>query len=161
VPLRHPGGILPLVRQGLTLEFEFGTRAIEALIAVAQTIEESVYERGSLRWTGEGLWFALDNPPLRVGAFASVRVLVDGVAVPAERIRLRPGDGAAWRAAATVTPGWTYDLGPGDRTEFWIVGSPPATPRPIRVRVELRTESIPPPVWCEVHDTPSLPEGPG
>jgi hypothetical protein len=155
---RNPSGILALIREGLTVGLDFGVHSLETLVAVAEMVEESVYEPGSLRRTPEGMELALDNPPLRVGAFAQVRVLVDGVAIPAERVHLRPGPGAAWRSAATVTPGWTYDLAPGDRTELRIVGAAPVARGPVRVRVELRTFAIPPLVWCEVRDTPTGPE---
>jgi hypothetical protein len=159
VRLKRPNGLLALLRQGITLGVDFGPHSLETLLSVAQTIEGSVYEPGSMRRTREGLELVLDNPPLRVGAFAEIRVLVDGVAIPAERVRLRPGADDPWRSAATVTPGWTYDLGPGDRIELRIVGAAPDSRGPVRVRIELRTLAIPPLVWCEVHDTPS--SGPG
>jgi hypothetical protein len=158
VRLRHPGGIVELVRQGITLGFDYGPHSLETLAAIGEMVETSVYEPGSLRRTRDGLEFAFDNPPLRVGAFAEVRVVVDGVAIPAERIRVRAGEGTDWRSAATISARSTYDLGPGDRTEFRIVGAAPAGRGPVRVRVELRTLAIPPLVWCEVRDTPAASE---
>ncbi len=153
MPLRPPRGLFALVRQGITIGADYGIRSVETLLAVAQTIEESVYEPGSLRRIPGGLAFALDNPPLRVGAFARVRVLVDGEAIPSERVRLRPGPGHAWRTAADVTAEATYDLGPGDRTEFEIESAAPTGPGRTRVRIEFEAPAIPPTVWCELRDT--------
>ncbi len=153
MPLRPPRGLFALLRQGVTIGADYGLRSVEALLAVAQTIEESVYEPGSLHTVPGGLAFALDNPPLRVGAFARVRVLVDGEAISSERVRLRPGPGHAWRTAAEVTSESTYDLGPGDRTEFEVAFAPAIGPGRTRIRIEFEAPAIPPIVWCEIRDT--------
>jgi hypothetical protein len=158
---RPPTGWLSLLRQGLTLGVDYGTHSLTALLAVAETVEDSVYEAGSLHRTADGIAFALDNPPLRVGAFAELQLLVDGVAVPAERIRFRPGEGRPWRSAATVTPGWPLEWGPGDRTEFDVRVPVPDPKARVCVRVELRTYAIPPLVWCEVRAVPATGEAPG
>jgi len=152
-------GILSLLRQAISLGADFGARSVESLLSVAEMVEQSVVEPGSLRRTPDGLSLALDNPPLRVGAFSKVRILVDGEAIPSERVSLRTGEGTPWRTAATVTPGWTFDLGPGDRTEIRIVTSAGGRAGPVRVRVELVPLAIPPLVWVEVRETPSEPPG--
>jgi hypothetical protein len=142
------------VRQGLTLNVEFGSHSIEALIWVAETVEEGVYEPHSLSRTEDGLTFALDNPPLRVGAFTSVRLLVDSREIPAERVRFRRDAGSPWRSADTVAPGHPWELAPGVRTEFWVAGAFAEGSEPISVRLELRTPAIPPRVWFEFTESP-------
>jgi hypothetical protein len=139
----------------MTLGVQFGTHSVEALLWVAETVEEGVYEAGSLRRTPEGISFALDNPLLRVGAFTSIALRVDGERIPGERVRLRAGPGSAWRTAATIGADAPLGLGPGDRTELEILGDFGPDAKPIAVRVELRTPAIPPLVWFEFHDSPS------
>lgn len=146
---RHVGDVLSLVRQGLTLGVQFGTHSVEALLWVAETVEEGVYEAGSLRRTAEGISFALDNPPLRVGAFTSLRVRVGEAEVTGDRIRIRPGPGTAWRTAASVGPDAPFHLGPGDRSEFDLVGEFGSVRESVTVRIELRTPAVPPLVWFE------------
>jgi hypothetical protein len=146
------GGILTLVRQGLTIGVQFGTHSVEALLWVAQTIEEGIYEADSLRRTDAGISFALSNPILRVGAFTTIRVSVNGAGVPAAQVRFRGDPSAPWRTAASVGPDAPWYLAPGDRTEFAIDGSFPGTA--LTVRLELHTPAIPPLVWFEFTETP-------
>jgi hypothetical protein len=155
VGTHHPRELLTVLRQGLTIGVQFGTQSVEALLWVAQSIEEGVYEANSLRRTSDGIAFALDNPCLRVGAFGQLRVRVDGVEVPGENIRFRRGPGSAWRLAGSVRPDATWDLAPGDRTEFDLIGSFGRGAGPITVRLELTTEAIPPVVWFEFSETPA------
>jgi hypothetical protein len=151
----HPGGLLSLVRQGLTIGVQFGTQSIEALLWVAQTIEEGIYVDGSLHRTPDGIAFALDNPILRVGAFHELRVLVDGAPIAAEAVHFRSGEGADWRPADTIGPDTPWELRPGDRTEFDVRGSFGAGTDPLTVRLELRTRTIPPLVWFEFREKPA------
>ena len=149
----HPvGSLLGLLEQGLEVGVEFGTHSLEALLWVAESIEEGVYEPGSLTRTADGLRFALDNPPLRVGAFASLRLLIAGVAVPAERIRIRASPSGVMRTAETISRDRPLDLAPGDRTEFDVAGSFGPAGTEVTIRVELVTPAVPPPVWLEFHD---------
>jgi hypothetical protein len=152
---RHVGGVLSVLRQGLTLGVQFGTHSVEALLWVAQSVEEGVYEAHSLARTSEGITFALENPLLRVGAFTSLRVLVDGAEIPGERVRLRAGAGSPWRTAASLGPDASYHLAPGDRTEFDLLGTLGRGSDPITVRLELRCPAIPPVVWFEFTENPS------
>ncbi len=156
---RSAAGGLSLLRQSLTIGWEYGTRSLGALLAVAETVEDAVYESGSLRRIPGGLAFELENPPLRVGAFAEVRVQVGSVPLPPTSVRLRPGAGTPWRTAADVTAGTPYLWGPGERTEFELATSLPTTNERICVRVELAPLAIPPRVWCEIREVPA-PEGP-
>ncbi len=141
----------------MTIGVQFGTHSIEALLWVAQTVEEGIYEPDSLHRTADGIAFALDNPCLRVGAFTELRVLVDGTVVPGDGVRLRRGAGGTWRTASSVTPETTWDLAPGDRSEFEILGTFGQGNNSITVRLEMTTRSIPPLVWFEFNERP--PEG--
>ncbi len=151
---RHVGDVLSLVRQGLRLGVEFGTHSLEALLWVAETVEEGVYEPQSLRRTPDGLGFALDNPPLRVGAFSAIGVWVGGTAVPLERVLLRPGPGSPWRPASELSAAAPLDLTAGDRTEFRLVGEFGPDGEETTVRLELHQPAIPPRVWFEFTDRP-------
>ena len=146
--------VFSLARQGLSIGVEYGLQALEALTWVAETVEESVYEAGSLSRSGADLRFAIDNPPLRVGAFRSVRVLVDRIPVPAERVRLRPGAGTPWRSSDGITADAPVLLGPGDRLEFLLIGAAPPRRGTVTVRLELETPAIPPTVWLVLRDDP-------
>ncbi len=149
----HLGGVLSLLRQGLAVEVDYGTHSLEALVEVAETVEESVYEPHSLRRTPGGLAFALDNPPLRVGAFTSLVVRVNEVPVRPDRIRLRPALGAPWRSADAIGPDAPLALAPGDRTELVLTGEF-GTASELTVRLELHAPAIPPRVWFEFRETP-------
>jgi hypothetical protein len=160
VRARAPAGTLSLLRQGVSIELSYGTRALEALLAIAEAVEDAVYESGSLRRIPGGLAFALENPPLRVGAFAQVRVLIDEEPVAPEAVRLRKGVGSGWRTAADVTAASPLDWGPGERTEFEVTTPKRGAGQRICVRVELRSVAIPPTVWCELRDVPAPEETP-
>ncbi len=152
---RHVGDVLSLVRQGLTVGVQFGTHSVEALLWVAETVEEGVYESHSLRRTPQGITFALDNPLLRVGAFTSIRMFVNRAVVPGDRVRLRPGPGSLWRTAASVARGASLSLIPGARTEMEVDGEFGAGDDVLTVRIELHTPAIPPLVWFEFDDIPT------
>jgi hypothetical protein len=159
VQSRSPAGTLSLLRQGLTLGVDYGTHTLGALLAVAETVEQAVYEPGSLRSIPGGLAFALENPPLRVGAFAEVRVLIGGVPVAPERLRLRKRPATAWRTAAEITAASPYEWRPGEATEFEAAAPAPGPGERVHVRLELRSLAVPPLVWCEIREVPTA-EGP-
>jgi hypothetical protein len=154
VSIRGVGRILSLVRQGVTVGAQYGADALEALLGVAESVEESVLVPGSFVQDGSGLRFVLANPPLRTGAFAAVRLAVDGTPVPPSRVRLRPGPGTAWRAAGEVTAAAPLNLGPGIGTEVEIDVPPMPRGHARRVRVELECRAIPPLVWMEFEEIP-------
>ena len=151
--------LLSLVRQGIALEVGFGTRSLEALVDLAETVEQSVYAAGSLVRTETGLAFLLANPPLRVGAFRALRASVNAQVVAPDRLRFRPGAGTAWRTAATLGPERPLLLEPGRATELDLGGVEVPPSGRARVRLELESVAIPPLVWVEFDDEVGSPRG--
>lgn len=145
--------VLSLVRQGISLERAFGLHSLESLARIAEVVEESVYEAGSLERTDQGLRFALSNPPLRLGAFRAVRLFLDRQPVAPSGVRFRAGPGEAWRAASTVSRENPLVLVPGRRVEF-AADSSARAPGSVNVRLELESVAVPPLVWFEFEDTP-------
>lgn len=147
------GRVLSLARQGVEIGLEYGPHSLEALLWIAETVEESVYEPGSLVRDPEGIRFTLGNPPLRMGAFSAFRLRWDGRPVDPALLRIRTGLGGSWRTAASVTADAPIELLPGVRIEVaaevpqGIVGSSAV------VRLELQCPAIPPLVWVEFRDT--------
>lgn len=152
---RRFGAILSLARQGLTVGLEFGPHSLEALLGIAEVVEESVYEPRSLVRTDSGIAFALANPPLRTGGFSQLRIRVNGTDVPPEAIHLRTRSAPEWRAAASVTAAAPLELEAGTRTEFRADGTWAAPSDELTVRLELRSVAIPPLVWFEFTDRPT------
>ncbi len=142
------------MRQGLAIEGQFGLRPLEALVWVALTVEEGVYQPHAFLRTDEGLQFTLANPPLRTGAFESVRVLVDGSAVPAEQVELRCGPSAPSRSAASLSRTEPLLLGPGRPVDFRLTLPGLELGRRVTVRLEFQSVAIPPLVWLEFTDVP-------
>lgn len=150
----HPGSAFSLLRQGLTLGYDFGVHSLEALLWVAETVEESVYLPKSLVRTPLGLSFVLANPPLRLGAFSSLRVWLDGDELRPEETRLRAGPARPWRTTADVTESNPLELRPGEPTEFALDRVPVEEGRTVTVRLELQSVAIPPLVWFEFSEVP-------
>ena len=146
------GSLLSLVRQGLALEVSFGTHSIEALLWVAETVEEAVYRPRSMVRGPRGIEFELCNPPLRLGAFRAVRVSLDGRPVPAQALRIRIGPSILWREATSVSDAVPIDLVPGEPIRFAVDTTAPPVGRRLTVRVELDSVAIPPLVWLEFAD---------
>jgi len=159
VPNRGLGAWLSLVHQAVSLEVRYGRHALGALADIAETVEESVYEAGSLARTERGLAFALANPPLRAGAFTAVRLALNGIPVPSDSLGLRPGAGRPWTLASSVSLASPFEFHPGRRTEIRVEPMPGAIAGTVRVRLELVSKAIPPLVWLEFHD--ALREVPG
>jgi len=152
--------MLSIARQGITLGAEFGPQTLEALLWVAETVEESVYERSSLARDADGFKFALSNPPLRVGAFSAVRLRLDGAAVDPSRVSMRTRAGGEWRSVGSIDADDPVGLRSGERIEI-AVRSEPSPPRaPVRIRLELECPAIPPLVWMEVDEVPREEEPP-
>ena len=146
------GSIVDLLREGLALEVGFGTHSVEALLWVAETVEEAVYAPGSLTLSESVLTFRLTNPPLRVGAFSGLRVSVDGRPADPARLRFRSGAGTPWRRASSLSRETPLELVPGRPVEFAIEDAVPIVPRRASVRLELDSVAIPPLVWVEFSD---------
>ena len=141
---------LAVLRQGLHLAFDFGLQPIEELARVAELLEHSVYEPGSLRSNGQEVVFTLRNPPLRTGAFDRARVFFDGALTPAANAWAAGPDGARQplaalgRDAPLVVP-------VGRRTHFGFPWDG-ETGGSRKVRLELHSVAIPPLVWFEFSD---------
>ncbi len=148
------GPALSLVRQGLSVGREFGMHSLEALLWVAETVEESVYVPRSLVRNAEGLSFILANPPLRVGAFSSLRFWVDRVEVPSARVRLGTGSPRVWRTAVEISGAAPLELRPGEPTEVALDQVATGVEREVTVRLELQSVAIPPLVWFEFTEAP-------
>ena len=146
------GEIVELVRQGIAVEVGFGTRSLEALVWVAESVEGSVYVPGSLHSTPTGVGFTLANPPLRVGAFGSIAASIDGEAVAPERVRFCGKDGRGWRTAAELRRDDPFVATPGNPTEFLLDLPSGAVPGRATIRLELQSVAIPPLVWVEIAD---------
>lgn len=151
---RWLGHALSALRQGISVGVEFGPRALEALVSLAETVEQSVYEDGSLVVGPDGLGFVLSNPPLRVGAFSGVRLRLDGTEVAPDRVRLRPGPGTPWRATDSISAVAPFELRPGVPTEVAVHGAVSRGGRPVHVRLEFDSIAIPPLVWFEFEAIP-------
>lgn len=135
------------------MAWEFGARSLEGLTRIAELIEHSVYEAGSLTRTAEGISFTLLNPPLRMGAFSEIRVLWDGSRLPPDDVSIVLVGGAAPIPSGAISPVRPLTVPVGQRTTVRMAMAPPA-PGPHRVRLELRSVAIPPLVWFEFVDTP-------
>ncbi len=157
---RRVGPLLSLLRQGIALDLEFGTRSLESLVRLAETVEESVYVPGSLVTGPYGLRFALENPPLRTGAFRALRARVNGAAVPPGSVRFRPAGTDTWRDAGGLDRDHPLELTPGARTEFELALAPPPTGE-VTVRLEFENVAIPPLVWFEFREPARPAGGPG
>ncbi len=149
---RRIGPVLSLLRQGLTVGVEYGAHSLEALLWVAETVENGVYRPGSLVRHDAGLAFILDNPPLRTGAFSSARLSVEGAPLAPEEVRCRVGPGGPWRRFDSISAATPLELRPGVPTEFETTATRGSAPGPITVRLELISLAIPPRVWFEFTD---------
>lgn len=156
--LRHLRGDVGLLREAVSLIREFGLHSAERLAHVAAFLERSVYQPGSLHSVPGGVGFTLLNPPLRVGAFSSVRLFWDGQRVQAERLFVQGEGQAVERPATDITDSRPIELRPGQRIVFRLDGVPTGPGRH-RVRLELQSIAVPPLVWFEFSD-PIAPELP-
>jgi len=151
MPRGHLRMDLSVVRQGLHLAREFGLRPLEELARVAELVEHSVYEAGSLRSGEDEIRFTLLNPPLRMGAFSRIGLAWDGVPIPPDRawIRLPGAPGPSALSLVTVSSPVTIPI--GERTEFGFSIAPvPAGAH--AVRLELQSVAVPPLVWFDFTD---------
>jgi hypothetical protein len=156
---RRFGSVLSLLRQGLSVGSQFGAHSLEALLSVAETIEESVYERGSLTWTSNGFTFRLNNPPLRTGAFSSLGLTIDGARVSTGRVRVGGHPDLPWREVTDISRERPLELRPGDRIEVAVDRPTREGVRELTVRLEFQSIAIPPLVWLEFTDTLAREDG--
>ena len=145
-------GDVGLLRQGLSLVGEFGLRSAERLAYVADFLERSVYAPKSLRALPDGVGFTLLNPPLRVGAFSSLRVAWDGTFLEPDRTFVRGEGHAIDRALSDIGVARPIELRPGERVDFRLT-TVREDSKPHRIRLELQNIAVPPLVWFEFSDT--------
>ncbi|MFZ0831310.1 MAG: hypothetical protein WCB18_07325 [Thermoplasmata archaeon] len=149
--LRHLHGDVGLLRETVSLLREFGLHSAERLAQVAEFLEKSVYAPRSLHAVPGGVGFTLLNPPLRVGAFSSIRVAWDGELLPPERVFVRTEGHAVERPLSDIVLARPIELRPGQRIEFRLDGVPEDSAHH-RVRLELQNIAVPPLVWFEFSD---------
>jgi hypothetical protein len=142
---------LSILRQGVTVGWQFGFGALAQLVRVGEFLEHCVYERGSLRHTRDGVAFTFRNPPLRMGAFSGIRVYWDGTLLPASSVRvLREGDDVG-STLDQVDPAHPIAFAFGRRIHFQVsMPSPPAGVH--TARLEFQSVAIPPLVWFELKE---------
>ncbi len=141
-----------LLRQGLSIEHEFGPSALAELVRVGRFLEHAFYEAGSLRETEHGIEFGLVNPPLRMGAFRSVRLLVDGQPVAPGRCAWSEPESPVRRRFSEIDPLHPIVLVPGRPIRFGAEIDRPGPGRHV-LRLEFQSVAIPPLVWIEIYDS--------
>ena len=148
----HLRAALSLLRQGTAVGWDFGLRSVEELARVAELIQHSVYQAGSLERTDRGVAFVLLNPPLRMGAFSSATIHWDGALVPPTRATVAAGARAQPRPLESITREQPLIFPLGEPTRFDLVFDQVASGHHA-VRLELRSVAIPPLVWMEFTDS--------
>lgn len=147
----HLRADLGLVRQGLRLALDYGVRPLEEMVRVAELIESSVYEHGSMTTDGRNVRFRLLNPPLRMGAFSSIALRWDGAAIPPSDATIASADSQSPRRFESISQAEPATIPIGRRTAIAFE----TDRREIavhRVRLELKSVAIPPMVWLEFAD---------
>jgi hypothetical protein len=150
--LHRSQGDVGLLRESISMVREFGLHSVDHLLHVAEFLEKSVYGPHSLHSLPGGAGFTLLNPPLRVGAFSTIRVAWDGKFVPPEQAFVRAQGHAVERSVADITPLRPIEMRPGQRIDFRLSGVPTG-PGHHRVRIEFQNIAIPPLVWFEFVDS--------
>jgi hypothetical protein len=142
---------LSLLRQGIRIGWEFGIQSIAELARVGELVERSVYEPSSLATAPGGIRFTLLNPPLRMGAFSSIRLYWDRRPVASEDLAFVPEGSLSPVLGTAVTKETPFVLPVGQRTEVRATVGDVAAGRH-EVRLELQSVAIPPVVWFEFAD---------
>jgi hypothetical protein len=148
----HLGRDLSLLRQGISIGAEFGPHALVMLARIAEIVEDSVYDPRSLRATPRGIRFLLQNPPLRIGAFASIQARVNDVDVPPALARFRTSAEGDFRSFQDVSRNRPLTMSPGQRTEVELDLTEPVRKGPVTIHLSVRSVAIPPLVWFEFTD---------
>lgn len=147
----HLRADLGLVRQGLRLALDYGVRPLEEMVRVAELIESSVYEHGSLTTAGREVRFRLLNPPLRMGAFSRIALRWDGAVILPSDAMIAPVDGRSGTRFSEISADRPFTIPIGRRTEVRF-----ETDRRESgvhtIRLELESVAIPPMVWLEFAD---------
>jgi hypothetical protein len=152
MPASHLRVDLSILRQGLSVGWEFGLRSLEDLGAFAELLQHSVYETGSLTRVPGGVGFVLLNPPLRMGAFSAIRIFLNGQRHPDDCVWIHPGNVAQAISLTELGPETPVVIPVGLRTRFLLAGNAPIPAGHHEVRLELQSVAIPPLVWFEFSD---------
>lgn len=147
----HLRADLGLVRQGLRLALDYGFRPLEEMVRVAELVESSVYEHGSLTTDGTRVRFRLLNPPLRMGAFSRITLRWDGTAVPPSAAQISSEASRPPTRFDEISAEQPISIPVGRRTEI-VFRTDQRASGPHRVRLELQSVAIPPAVWLEFSD---------
>ena len=150
---------LKVVRQGLRIFWEYGFQPLEEMVRVAELLEHSVYEKGSLTLLDGHVEFVLLNPPLRMGAFSSIRASMDGTPVPTDRAGVMIEPARTPRKLSTLSRQDPLTLPVGARSRFWLEAAG-VGPGDHTIRLELQSVAIPPRVWLEFSDHLAIPPPP-
>lgn len=138
-----------LLRQGLSIEHEFGAASLAELARVARFLERAFYEQGSFARSKVGFTFVLRNPPLRMGAFSEARLSIDGHRVDGDRVHVRFDGAQEVVRFDEISPSRPLVLPVGRRSRFSIEGVP-VTAGEHTLRLELQSLAVPPLVWIEI-----------
>ncbi|HEY6238742.1 MAG TPA: hypothetical protein VIZ68_06120 [Thermoplasmata archaeon] len=141
-------GDLSLAREGFDVVLGFGLGSLHGLVSVAELLQSSVYEERSLRRSSDRFEFTLLNPPLRMGAFRSARLIWNGTPLPADRAGVRSSPASQVVPFSSIDDAHPFIFPTGQRTVF-TAHPEPATPGRQSVRLELQSVAIPPLVWFE------------
>ncbi|MCI4319638.1 MAG: hypothetical protein L3J87_01190 [Thermoplasmata archaeon] len=143
---------LSLVRQGLSVGWEFGLRSLEDLGSFGEMLQHSVYEAGSFRRVPGGVGFVFRNPPLRMGAFSAVRLFLDGQRHPDACAWVHPAGVARAIGFPEVGVETPLVIPVGQRTHFFLSGTEALRDGAHEIRLELQSVAIPPVVWFSFDD---------
>lgn len=119
---------------------------------MAEFLERSIYQEGSLRATREGFSFRLLNPPMRMGAFHWATLSVDQRPLPPEDCSVSEPQGPSLRPFPSLSRQEPLHLRPGEGASFAarLPGLVPGHRH--TVQLNLRNVAIPPMVWVRFTD---------
>lgn len=143
-----------MLRQGISVGASFGLASLEELARVGLELEEGVYRTGSLVRVPAGVRFRLTNPPLRIGAFHTLRVYWDGVQLDPDLAHVATERCPELRPISAVDGGDPLVLGVGESSTFSLTLPAASTAGRHRIRVEWVSVAVPPVVWLEFVDVP-------
>lgn len=143
---------LSLFRQGLSLLREIGPHGLGEMVRVAEFLERAIYEEGSFRTTSDGFQFRLLNPPMRMGAFSSAQLSLDGRPLPVETSYVQEEGAPARRALSELSRASPLHFRPGRPTLFQSRCPDLVAGSRHTLQLSLQSVAIPPRVWMRFTD---------